>query len=78
MFDQQVAEANSKRTPTSDFVVEIHRYLQYKNIDRKEDPLLWWKLNSTQFLKLKYLALKYLCIPGTSVLLKGYSPKLGN
>jgi len=40
-FDRQVAEMMSKRTPTSDAMVERHQYLQQKNIGRKEDPLLW-------------------------------------
>ena len=66
-FDRQVAEMTSKRTPASDAMVEIRQYVQLKNIGRKEDPLLWWHQNHSQYPHLQHLVLKYLCIPGTSV-----------
>ncbi len=66
-FDQQVADITSKRTSTTDAVVEMRQYMQRKNLGRKEDPLLWWEQNSEFFTKLQNLAMKYLCIPGTSV-----------
>ena len=77
-FDGQVAEMTSKRTPASDAMVEFHQYVQLKNIGRKEDPLLWWHQNHSQYPHLKHLALKYLCIPGTSVQQKGCFQKLVN
>ena len=57
----------SRRTPASDSMVEIRQYVQQKNTGRKEDPLLWWQQNCTQYPHLQDLAMKYLCIPGTSV-----------
>lgn len=66
-FDRQVAEMTSKRTPTSDAMVETCQYLQQKNIGRKEDPLLWWQQNGSQYPQLQHLAMKYLCVPSTSV-----------
>ena len=42
-FDQHVAEVMTKRTSTSDAVIEMHQYIQHKMIERKECPILWWK-----------------------------------
>ena len=42
-FDQQVAITTSRRTTTSEAVVDMQQYLQLMNVDRKDDPLLWWK-----------------------------------
>ena len=67
LFDLRVSEANSKRTPTSDVLVEIRQYTQTKHIGRKEDPLVWWRDNTIVYPKLQSLAKKYLCIPATSV-----------
>ena len=55
------------RTASVDMTVEKQQYLQHKNIDRHEDPLDWWKENSSHLPHLQMLARKYLCIPGTSV-----------
>ena len=49
----------SKRTPASGSMVEIRQYMKLKNIETKEDPLLWWQQNQS--------LTKSLCIPGTSV-----------
>ena len=46
LFDLRVSEVNSKRTPTSDVLVEIRQYTQTKHIERKEDPLVWWRDNT--------------------------------
>lgn len=66
-FDLRVSESNSKRTPNSDALVEMRQYTQLKHIERKEDPLAWWRENASVYPKLQLLAKKYLCIPGTSV-----------
>ena len=65
LFDQQVAE--TRRTSTSNAMSEIRQYTQQKNLDRKEDLFLWWKQNCVHYPMLTKLAMKYLCIPGTSV-----------
>ena len=42
-FDQHVAEVMTKRTSTSDAVIEMHQYIQHNMIERKECPILWCK-----------------------------------
>ena len=47
---------------------EVSKYLKLINLDRKEDPLGWWKsTGQTMFPKLYSVAQKFLIIPGTSV-----------
>ena len=41
--------------------------IEQANIERKEDPLKWWKENQYHFPRLQKIAQKYLCIPGSSV-----------
>jgi len=48
-------------------LVQKQQYLQHSNIDRQEDPLVWWKQNCSHLPMLQELAKKYLCIPATSV-----------
>ena len=66
-FDKQVTESSSRRTTTSDAMIELRRYFEESNIERKKNPLNWWKENEIRFPKLQALAKKYLCIPGSSV-----------
>ena len=66
-FDKKIMEASSRRTSTTDAFIEVRRYFEEINIDRKEDPLTWWKVNQSRFPKLQMIAKKYLCIPGSSV-----------
>ena len=45
---------------------EIKTYLQEKNADEKEDPLLYWNLKKKIFPSLASMAQTYLSIPSTS------------
>lgn len=46
---------------------EVSAYLrEYVNTD-DEDPISWWKQNSTKYPRLSVLARRYLAIPATSV-----------
>ena len=66
-FDIKVTESQTQRTPNNDAIVEMRQYILAKNIDRNENPLKWWVANKNVYPKLYTLALKYLCIPATSV-----------
>ena len=66
-FDEKVAEATSHRSGGTDAFIEVKRYFEERNVDRKEDPLQWWKENGARFPHLMILAKKYLAIPGSSV-----------
>ena len=41
------------------------RYMEEKILQRKDDPLKWWKGHDKHYTLLSTLALKYLSIPGT-------------
>lgn len=46
---------------------EIDYYIISPTIELERDPLLWWNNYSKDLLNLKYIAEKYLILPGTSV-----------
>ena len=67
-FDQRVMDSTHPRMDnTVGALIEKQQYLQHINIDRHEDPLVWWKQNCPHLPLMKELAKKYLCIPATSV-----------
>ena len=66
-FDKKVAESSSHRTSTIEATIEVRRYFEEGNIERKKDPLQWWKQHHKRFPRLQVLAHRYLCIPGSSV-----------
>ena len=79
LFDQQATETASKRTSSSDAVIETQQCLKHKNIDQKEDPLMQWKQNSDLHPQLKHLAQQYTCISKRRwCQLKGYCSMLEN
>lgn len=49
-------------------LTECERYIDHptEHIDRKSDPLDWWKLHAMQYPKLAMLARRYLAIPASS------------
>ncbi|XP_055842657.1 E3 SUMO-protein ligase ZBED1-like [Episyrphus balteatus] len=63
-FDTMTAASSSNIAAS---VVSIRQYMDEKNINRKENPLLWWKNRKILYPELSDLALKYLCIPASSV-----------
>ena len=66
-FDNKVAATNSTRTTTSRSTIELRRYFEESVLERKSDPLIWWKEHEQRFPLLQVLEKKYLCIPGSSV-----------
>ena len=76
-FDEKVMRATSHRSDGTDACLEVKRYFEIKNIERKNDPLSWWKENGTQFPHLMQVASKYLAIPGSSVPSEQLSSKAG-
>ena len=42
-FDEKVAQATCHRTNGTDSSMETGRYFEEKNLERKEDPLVWWR-----------------------------------
>ena len=67
IFDQQAAESTSRRVPTITALSEIEQYFKLPVINRKKDPLLWWKQNCHAFPMLEKVARVYLCTVATSV-----------
>ena len=66
-FDQQVAQAFARNSVSSELTIQMQQYLRVSNLERKQDPLEWWKRNCHVYPHISKLAKKYLSIPGTSV-----------
>ena len=49
MIDERVAASISTRPPTSNSIVTLRTNLEQPNIKRIENPLMWWKNNTTIF-----------------------------
>lgn len=67
LFDQKVLSKMSATTPNSLASLQVKQYLELPLINRKEDPLNFWRNYDHTFNSLSRLALKYLSIPATSV-----------
>ena len=68
LLDKRVADTAVSRSNGVDAKAEMKQYVQMQNINRKEDPISWWKRHSSTFPILSKAAKKYLSIPGTSIL----------
>lgn len=64
-FDKTASKPRG--TPISRALLEIQRYQEEDILQRKADPLDWWKNHSILFPRLSKLAKEKLCALGTSV-----------
>ncbi|KAK7930580.1 hypothetical protein WMY93_006975 [Mugilogobius chulae] len=67
LLDQQVLDSKKIKNATASATVEVQRYLSELNVARSEDPLVYWAQKKELYPHLYELALKYLCIPASSV-----------
>lgn len=65
-FDKQV-DKNIIASPNSIAITELQTYIEDVPLDRKQDPLQWWKTREVLYPRLSQLAKKYLCSTATSV-----------
>lgn len=54
-------------TPTNMVTLSIRQYLEIPLMERRKDPLEFWRHQKQMFLELYEMATKYLSIPGTLV-----------
>lgn len=66
-IDKKILQNNTQLNPYSTAALTIKQYIELPYLDRKMDPLLFWEEKKQLFPALYKLALKYLCIPATSV-----------
>ena len=67
LLDQRIADNISSRNSGVNATTEMQQYMKVANINRKQDPLTWWKEHSASYPSLKHVARKYLSLPATSV-----------
>lgn len=70
-------KVTSKINPAAAAEAEMRMYLEEPIINRKSDPLLWWKNREILYPTLSRLAKKYLCVVATSVPSKRVFSKAG-
>jgi hypothetical protein len=58
-------------------VTQTQYYIQEMPLPRKEDPLRWWKMRQHVYPELSNVALKYVCVLGTSVPSERVFSKMG-
>lgn len=63
----KVTTIRSKTTDTSTAVTLIRQYMDLPYLDLKDDPIQFWKNHNSVLVALTEVALKYACIPATSV-----------
>lgn len=66
-FDNKVSQVQSSSSPSTTSTLIIRQYLEMPLLDRKKNPLHFWKRHKNTFPELYKMQLKYLCIPATSV-----------
>ena len=76
-FDIEAAESTSRQTPTISTPTEVEQYFKQPVINRKEDPLEWWRNNAHVLPLLQKLAKVYLSTVATSVPSKRLFRKAG-
>ena len=67
VFDQQAADAMTRRAPSITALTEVEQYFKLPIISRMEDPLQWWHKNAHIFPSLQNVARVYLSTVATSV-----------
>lgn len=66
-FDDKVAQVKITSNPNATASIMIRQYLEIPPLDRKKNPLEFWKQYEVTFPELYKMQLKYLSIPATSV-----------
>ena len=66
-FDREADQARSIRNATADATVEVQRYLTDPPLPWTADPLAYWTDHKNVYPNLYVLAIKFLCMPATSV-----------
>lgn len=77
----KIAREGSSKTPnkssTAKAIMEIQRYLDDDILDRKRDPLEWWRKSQYMYPNLSFLVRKKLCAVATSVPCESLFSKAG-
>ena len=68
--------AHSLSNPSAGLNSGLRHYLNMKVLDRKDDPLFFWKTYKSQYPQLHNLAMKYLTSLPTSCVVRDFSQKL--
>ena len=66
-YDKEIEKEKKAPASKTASMIEFDSYIGLERINRKEDPLEWWRKHEAHLPRLSKLAKKYLAIPATSV-----------
>ncbi|KAH9628536.1 hypothetical protein HF086_001143 [Spodoptera exigua] len=67
VVDKKLMESSARLTPYASTAMMVKQYIELPYLDRKCDPLQFWNDKKCLFPQFSEIALKYLCIPASSV-----------
>lgn len=76
-FDRKVKSLLAPQNATASSIIEVDKYLNEVLLDRKQDPLIWWKQRKDIYPRLYKIMTKRLCITATSVPCERVFSKMG-
>lgn len=76
-FDLKVKNLVAPQSSTASSIIEVDKYLSEVILDRRQDPLIWWRQRKDVYPRLYKIMLKHLCITATSVPCERIFSKLG-
>lgn len=65
-YDAGHEQLMAARRPQCSALIEVRQYVEHDPIGRKEDPLIYWKINQVAYPRLAKLAKRHLAIVDTS------------
>lgn len=66
-FDLKISEIQPSTNSRTMAIMEVQRYISDRVLNRKEDPLTWWKTNKDVYPNLSHLVLSKCCMVATTV-----------
>ena len=78
VIEEGEARAQRNTLPFSVLAAELEGYMNMPNIERNENPFIWWKQHESSFPRISQLAKQYLSMPASSVCSERLFSEAGN
>lgn len=76
-FDNKIANIKTTSTSSAMVIVMVRQYLEMSLLERTKNPFEFWSKHKNLFPEIYEMAMKYMCIPATSVPSKTVFSKSG-
>ena len=78
VIEEDEVRAQKNTVPFSVLAAELEGYMNMPNIERNENPFIWWKQHESSFLRISQQAKQYLSMPTSSVCSERLFSEAGN